>query len=210
MERRNCSTGCGIMAAWIEKITSIVKDHMAPLQGSVHSFDHVQRVYAIATFLAKEEKADLELVQMSALLHDVGRALGEPHNETGAKRTDEILTDLQYPPEKRDKIVRIVLHHPLRFKGTLRSLEEQIIWDADKLDLLGVIGVARVFHFYGALNRSFDGAVKYCHDQLRSIPNFMHTPTAKNLAERRHREAMSFLSALDKELAVTTESVRWP
>ena len=76
---------------------------MSTLKGSVHSFEHVKRVYEMATFLAKEERADLELVQIGALLHDIGRPVGEPHRETGAKLTDKILKELKYPQKKGKK-----------------------------------------------------------------------------------------------------------
>ncbi len=194
------------MKAWIENIESTVKEKMSTLEGSVHSFEHVKRVYEMATFLAKEEKADIELVQIGALLHDIGRAIGEPHGEIGAKLTNEILLELKYPQEIREKIVGIVLHHPLRLKDKLESLEERIIWDADKIDLMGMIGIARAFHWYGELNRSFEGAVKSCYEGLRQIHNLLNTPTAKKIAEGRHIEMKSFLSALEKELSVTIET----
>ncbi len=194
------------MKAWIENIELIVKEKMSTLEGSVHSFEHVKRVYEMATFLAKEEKADIELVKIGALLHDIGRPIGEPHRETGAKLTDKILKELNYPQEKREKIVGIVLHHPLRFKDTLESLEEKIIWDADKIDLMGMIGIARAFHWSGELNRSFESAVKYCNEWISQIHNLLNTPTAKKIAEIRHIETKSFLSALEKELSVTIET----
>ncbi len=194
------------MKGWIENIESIVMEKMSTLKGSVRSFEHVKRVYAVATFLAKEEKADLELVQIGALFHDIGRPVGEPHGETGAKLTDQILKEIKYPREKREKIVRIVLYHPLRFKDKLESLEEKIIWDADKIDLMGMIGIARAFHWSGELNRTFEDAVKYCYEWGRKIHSLLNTSTAKKIAEIRHMETKSFLSALEKELSVTIET----
>lgn len=72
-------------------LESIVKEKMASIKDSVHSFEHVKRVFKTATFLAKEENADVELVQIGALLHDVGWTVGKPHHETGAKLANEVL-----------------------------------------------------------------------------------------------------------------------
>ena len=71
-----------------------MKEKMSILNGTAHSYEHVNRVFKVATFLAKKEKADLELVQIGSLLHDIGRVVGEPHNETGAKLASKILTEI--------------------------------------------------------------------------------------------------------------------
>jgi len=73
------------MSTLVKTLTPIVKERMHLLQGTAHSYEHVERVFKIATLIAKKEKADLELVQLGALLHDIGRVVAEPHNETGAQ-----------------------------------------------------------------------------------------------------------------------------
>ena len=70
---------------------------MSILKGTAHSYEHVNRVVKIATFLAEKEKANLELVQIGALLHDIGWAVGKPHNETGAELASKILKEINYP-----------------------------------------------------------------------------------------------------------------
>lgn len=188
------------MAALIENLESVVKEKMSVLKGTAHSYEHVNRVVKIATFLAKNEKANVELVQIGALLHDMGWAAGNPHNETGAKLAKEILKEINYPSEKSEKIVTIILHHPLAFKDKLETLEEKIVWDADKIDLLGVIGVVRAFHWLS--NKPFEAVVKTCFDELIPIYDLLNTQTAKKIAKRRRREMMGFLSALKRELSV--------
>jgi len=135
-----------------------VKEKMSALAGTAHSFEHVRRVVQIATFLAEKEKADIELVQVGAVLHDVGWAVGQPHNETGARLTRGILKELDYPEEKSVKVVRIVLYHPTDLRNKTETLEEKVVWDADKIDLLGALGIARGFHWYG--KKPFDATVK--------------------------------------------------
>jgi uncharacterized protein len=177
----------------------IVKEKMLPLEGTAHSYEHVDRVVKIALLLAKKEKADIELVHVGAVLHDVGRCVGQPHNETGAKLASEILNDVHYPPKKTQKITRIVLLHNLD-SNKLNSLEEKIVWDADKIDLLGAVGIARGFHWCG--KQSFDSAVKLAFETYTPIYDMLNTKSARRLAERRNKETMSFLSALEKELSL--------
>jgi len=189
------------MATLIENLESVVKEKMSVLKGTAHSYEHVNRVVKIATFLAKNEKANVELVKIGALLHDIGWAAGNPHNETGAKLANKILKEMNYPSEKSEEIVGIILHHPLTFKGKLETLEEKIVWDADKIDLIGVVGVVRAFHWLG--NKPFEAVVKTCFEELTPIYNLLNTQTAKKIAKRRLREMMAFLSSLKKELSVT-------
>ena len=122
------------MISLIEDLKRIVKEKMSIVKGTAHSYEHVNRVFKIATFLAKLEKADLELVQLGALLHDVGRGVGEPHNEAGAKLADIILEDLKYPQKRREMVVKIVLNHRFSLWDRLETLEEKIVWDAEMLN----------------------------------------------------------------------------
>lgn len=185
----------------MKNLESIVEEKMSALKGTAHSYEHVNRVFKIATFLAKKEKTNVELVQIGALLHDIGWAVGQPHNETGAKLASKILKELNYPPEKSEKIVMIILRHPLAFKDKLETLEEKIVWDADKIDLLGVIGIVRAFHWLG--NKPFETVVKTCFEEMKPIYNLLITQTAKKIAKRRYRQMVDFLAALERELSVT-------
>lgn len=122
----------------------------------------------IATILAQREKADIELVQTTALLHNIGRTAGEPLNETGAKLASEILKQSATCPQERiERVAKIVINHPIAFRNKLQTLEEKIVWDADKLDLLGVVGIARVFHWLG--RKPFEAAVDTCFEELKPI-----------------------------------------
>jgi uncharacterized protein len=184
----------------IEELERIVKEKMSPLDGTAHSYEHVARVIKIALLLAKKEKANVELVQAAAILHDVGRSIGQPHNETGAKLAFEILNSLRVPPQKAQKIARIVLLHHMDSTDKLNSIEEKIVWDADKIDLLGAVGIARGFHWCG--KQSFDSAVKLAFETFTPIYGMLNTKSARELAEKRNKETMSFLSALKKELSL--------
>lgn len=188
------------MESLMRKLETIVEEKMLPMKGTAHSYEHAKRVLKVASFLAEKEKADMELVRIGAVLHDIGWSLGQPHNETGAKLASEILGQANYPRERSEKIVKIVLHHPFDLRDKLETLEERIVWDADKIDLLGAVGIARGFHWCG--KRTFEDAVKLSFEVFSPIYDMLNTPTAKKIARNRNNETMSFLSALPKELSL--------
>lgn len=118
---------------------------------SAHGFDHVLRVTQIAERLAVEEGADLEIVRTAALLHDIGRAqqecTGISHAELGGKAAREILAG--HPPERVEAIAIAIEQHRFRVANPPTSLEARVLYDADKLDAIGAIGVARAYAFGG-------------------------------------------------------------
>jgi uncharacterized protein len=188
------------MESDLEALWTIVKEKMSVLEGTAHSFAHVNRVVKIAAILAEKEKADRELVQTAALMHDIGYAVGEPHNKTGAALASDILKQsTNCPEEKIEKIIKIILHHPIAFRDRLETLEEKVVWDADKIDLLGVIGIVRVFHWLG--KKRFEDVVNVCFEEVKPIYNSLNTPSARRIAEKRHRRTIASLSALGQELS---------
>jgi len=188
------------MPSLVKTLAPVVKERMNFLQGTAHSYEHVGRVLKVATLVAKKEKADLELVQLGALLHDIGRTVAEPHNETGAKLAKEILTEIGYPEHRRKKIARIVMLHPLDFKDRLQTPEEKIVWDADKIDLLGAAGIARGFHWCG--KQPFESAVDLAFQVFTPIYDQLNTPTARKIASKRNKITTAFLSSLKEELSL--------
>ena len=74
---------------FLERVKNIIRDYME--ESTTHDYEHTLRVFQTASILAIQENADLELVQISALLHDIGRSIDEPHNETGAEKAREIV-----------------------------------------------------------------------------------------------------------------------
>lgn len=192
---------CRTMPFFIDNLKTIVIERMSVLEGTAHAYSHVDRVLRIATFLAKKEKANMELVQAGALLHDIGWPIGQPHNETGARLACEILNEMHYPAAKTERVARIVLLHPLDYRDRLKTLEEKIVWDADKIDLLGAVGIARGFHWQG--KKPFEATVKLAYEVYTPIYNMLNTPTAKEIAIKRHEETMSFLAVLKKELSLS-------
>jgi uncharacterized protein len=117
--------------------------------GSGHDFDHVIRVLAVAQRIALAEDADLAVVCTAALLHDVGESEGrKDHHLRGAAISRDIL---QYePPEFVEAVAHAIEAHRFRADPAPCTLEARVVSDADKLDAIGAIGVARVFAHAGA------------------------------------------------------------
>jgi uncharacterized protein len=185
----------------LESLENIVREKMSDLAASAHSFDHVQRVYDIATLIAEQEQADIEVVQVGALLHDIGRIIGDPHSQNGVALARDILQTLQHPADKINVIANIIAQHDL--KGQPKTLEEQIVWDADKIDLLGIMGIVKTFHYAGETQRSFDEACAFCFNRLHTIFPMLHTRTAQKIAQKRNAQLLKALKLLDRELKLT-------
>ncbi len=115
----------------------------------VHDFDHVQRVYHMATRIALAENADLEIVQTAALLHDVadseaGTAARENHHIASAEFAVEVLQKESWQPERIAAVQHCIRAHRFRARDERpETLEARVLFDADKLDVLGAVGVAR-------------------------------------------------------------------
>ena len=189
---------------------------------SAHDFDHVLRVLALAERLARAESADIEIVRAAALLHDIARVdedvTGGDHAQMAADRACEILLARGIAPQKADAVAHAIAAH--RFRGTTapQTLEAQILFDADKLDSIGAIGVARAYAVSGALNQRLWSQVApdtvATRDQrnanhtavaefvvkLSKVRERMFTATARKIAEERHAYMADFFARLEREV----------
>ena len=172
------------------------------LNGGAHSYDHVDRVLKIATHLAKMENADSERVKTASLLHDIGRTIGEPHAENGVEPARKILTQLDVPPEEIDMILRIVRYHDVEGRDRLETLEEKIVWDANKMDLIGLTGVSRDFHYAGETGVPFNDAVAWCSNRGMRQPYEFFTDAAKKIAVNRYESMRRFAQQIENELSL--------
>ena len=117
---------------------------------SVHNFDHVLRVYRTAEHLARQENADLEIVRAAALLHDVadstaGTQQRKEHHIASAEFATQVLAEEGWQPERIAAVQHCIRAHRFRNNGDEpQTIEAKVLFDADKLDVLGAIGVVRV------------------------------------------------------------------
>lgn len=186
---------------------------------SFHSKAHVERVYKFATKLAEEENADLEIVKAAALLHDVARAMEDDgkikdHAVESAKIAGKILRDIDFPEEKIDKVVHCIEVHRFRKGMKAESLEAKILQDADRLDIIGAIGIARAFALGGWLNvpmydpsippkEQYDGksltSVNLIYEKILRVKDTLNTVAAKEIVEGRHKFVEQFLERFLRE-----------
>jgi uncharacterized protein len=195
--------------------------------GPAHDFSHVERVYALAERIAQAEGADLFTVRMAALLHDVGRSVESERSETGPDRHEEESVKLSEPflegiglePQQIKRILEAILRHRHRRAREPVSLEDKCLFDADKLDSLGAVGVARAYLWLGEYGRSVyyppesytaidpannsvevDSAQREFHIKLRHLKDRMHTATGKRIAQERHARMERILSEIEAEV----------
>lgn len=124
---------------------------------SVHDFDHILRVLALAERIARAEGANMDVVRTAALLHDWGRAEAVAqqldHAQVAASRARMWLMARDYPPVQIEAVTHAIAAHRFRTAPAPATLEAQVLFDADKLDAIGAIGVARAFAYGGAHNQ---------------------------------------------------------
>ena len=218
----------------LEEIKEIVKKE---LSGSHHDIEHVERVYNLCLHLAKyESDVDLEILKTAALLHDVARfkefqdKTGKiEHATLGAEMAEETLETLGYSRDKIDKIKHCIIVHRYRRNRKPRTIEAKILFDADKLDALGAVGVARAFMMAGHYNQKIYSNIpidEYLRDNVREgkaegglkdvskhtpnieyelklkhIPERLYTPKAKAIAKERLQFMENFFERLKMEIS---------
>jgi len=162
---------------------------------SSHDFTHVARVLKYAEMLAKKEKADLEIVRYAALFHDYVREaeheIKGDHANLSAKAAEKILPRY-VAKEKIPAIVRAIRCHSRRSGVRPKAPEDKIIWDADKLDGFGSIGVIRYLIIGDHLGWTIKRGAKHALDELIDIYNngFVYTKTAQKIVRKKFKESV--------------------
>ncbi|MDD1686336.1 HD domain-containing protein [Methanoregula sp.] len=186
----------------------IIRDHVRNvLNGSgSHGLDHIERVTALCEQIGREEHADMAILIPAALLHDIARPLekeqGLPHEQEGARMAEEFLRSIQYDARCIPAIAAAIRTHRYRSKERPAAPEAQILSDADKLDALGAIGIARTFVRAGEHGGSIQDGIDHFHDKLLKLPDLMYTGTARRIARERHAFLVRFLAILEEELSI--------
>jgi uncharacterized protein len=193
-------------------------------QSPAHDFEHIIRVYKNAEMISKqEESVDLDIVLAAALLHDLvvypkGSSKTINSADDSAEIAKKILLEYKnYPREKIEKVADAIRTHSYSKRLVPETLEGKILQDADRLDAIGAIGIARTFSVGGSENRSlYNPTDPFCKSErqlddtqwtldhikkkLMILKNSMHTKTAKKIAEERTEFMELFLNQLRKEI----------
>lgn len=188
---------------------------------SAHDFAHILRVYKNAQKLCKQEKANEKLVLSAVLLHDIvsyPKSDKRSHlsSQQSAKKAEKILKKLDFTNNEIQIVSDAIRDHSFTRGKTPQTLEGKILQDADRLDAIGAIGIARVFAVGGSEKRAFYNIVDpFCktrdpNDKLWTIDHFyqkllkletmMNTKSAKIEAKKRTKFLKNFLSEFAKEI----------
>jgi uncharacterized protein len=206
------------LAALRETARSYFDDGLSP----AHDWHHVERVEALAERLLDDHPdADERVVRPAVLLHDIGRAREDrgdidDHAAWGASAARSLLADRGVPEERVDAVCHAVRAHRYSTGPEPETLEAQILSDADNLDALGAVGIARCFTYGGERGETIHdpdlppgaddtavGATQYnhFHKKILDLPDRMYTDAGRAIAADRREVVESFLDRFDREVA---------
>lgn len=175
-------------------------------EGTGHDYFHIERVVKVAKRIAREESANLFLVELAAWLHDVGDHKLNGGVDKSEEMISEFLIGLNVPQEIISKTIEIVSQVSFSKGKVAESLEAQIVQDADRLDAIGAIGLARVFAYGGSKEREIWNpenpemtTIQHFYDKLLKLKDLMNTNSARKIAEERHQYLEEFLDRFYKE-----------
>lgn len=211
----------------IDETIIFVKETLQHAEGG-HDWFHIERVFNNSILIAKEEKVNHLVVSLGALLHDIADAKFHDGNESlGPKMAIDFLTFMGTSKDIIDHVVKIIKFSS--FKAGLAdtkdnqkqfsSIELQVVQDADRLDAIGAIGIARAFNYGGFKNRAlYDPSIppnlemtkeqykkstaptiNHFYEKLLLLKDKMNTNTGKQLAEERHQFMLDYLEQFYKE-----------
>lgn len=219
----------------VEETITFVKETLQNAEGG-HDWFHIQRVFNNTMLIAKDEKVDILVVSLGALLHDIADAKFHDGDEyIGPKMATDFLTSLGVPKKVINHVVKIIenssfkssLNNGKTKKKPFSSKELQVVQDADRLDAIGAIGIARTFNYGGFKNRAIYNpdippnlkmtkeeykkstapTINHFYEKLLLLKDKMNTKTGKELAEKRHQYMLDYLKQFYMEwnpLAVRT------
>lgn len=187
--------------AVLDKVRVLISDNN---QSVAHRMDHIQRVLSNSCDLAEYyPEADLELLKLSALLHDICQPFDrkEEHVKLSVNMAREILQEVGYPAERAEKVLRIISEHSTECISINRptSIEAKILFDADKLDGLGASGIARVFALFGQQGKVPLEAVPWYLHKMKAASENIQTEQGRLLATERSKYVLDFIERIKAE-----------
>ena len=200
----------------IHNTINFVKNELKDAEGG-HDWFHIERVYKNALLISKNEEVDKTIVALGALLHDIADYKFHGGDETIAPKMARQFLESQFlSEEKIEHVVKIIENISFRGGNTAQefnSMELEVIQDADRLDAIGAIGIARTFNYGGFKNRkmydpeikpnlnmtpeeyknSNDPTINHFYEKLLLLKDNMNTKTGRKIAEERHQFMKKFL-----------------
>ena len=170
-------------------------------QSLAHDWGHCQRVWYIARSIAKNYKGiDLEVLEVSSMLHDIDQPynMKKEHAKRSLNLADKILKEFNY--EKRDKVLSVIEQHSTEKIIKKGSMEAKILFDADKLDGLGPIGIARVFLYCGQKGINIEQTIRWYNRKINIALKNLQTKEGKQMANERLKFTKNFIQNLKKSM----------
>lgn len=178
-------------------------------EGTGHDYYHIERVVINARKILRTEQADSFIVELAAWLHD----LGDHKLHNGIDKSEELISaflkSLAVEPSIIDRIIEIVSQVSFSKGNRPSSIEAEIVQDADRLDAIGAIGIARCFAYGGSKNRILyspdekekeNSSIQYFYDKLFKLKDMMNTESAKLIAAKRHAFMEEYIAQFYKEV----------
>ncbi|MGD9964544.1 MAG: HD domain-containing protein [Candidatus Izemoplasmatales bacterium] len=193
----------------MNNVVELAKDYVKKIlsnESTGHDYLHSMRVYKMAIHLAEDKEVDLILISLAALLHDLD---DYKIAKEGSKRALNFLNE-HVNEKTKDKVMDIInnMSYSSFKKGkTVNCLEGKIVQDADRLDALGAIGIARTFAYSGKTNRPIysenegvESAISHFYDKLIKLENLMNLDEAKSIAKERTKFIYEYLEKFYQEI----------
>lgn len=209
----------------IEKTINFVKEKLKGAEAG-HDWFHIERVWKLSKKISEKEGGNIEVIELSALLHDIADPKFHNGDETLAtKISSEFLESIKVEEKIINQVLYIIENISFKNRGESHqnpSLGLQIVQDADRLDAIGAIGIARTFNFGGFKNnlmyhpeiqpklnmskeeykKSNGTTINHFYEKLLLLKDLMNTKTAKKIASERHDFMLKFLDEFYKEWKV--------
>lgn len=168
---------------------------------AAHDWSHIERVWEYARTIARTEPAtDWQVLQPAVFLHDVGdKTFGEGDEVLEAETVARLLEPVAVPADTVPAITNAINAHSYSRGLEPPSLEAAILQDADRLDAMGAVGVARCFATGAARGRTLYDSAQHFYDKLLKLRDGMNTAEGRRLAEERHTFLETFLAQFWRE-----------
>lgn len=210
------------MSPLIQHTITFVKDQLQGAEAG-HDWFHIERVWKLSKKIAQSENCNLEVVELSALLHDIADSKFHDGDENLAlKISRDFLENQNVSPEIIEQTLFIIKNISFKNRGEVPGdlpIELKIVQDADRLDAIGAIGIARTFNFGGFKNnlmyhpeippklnmskeeykKNQGTTINHFYEKLLLLKDLMNTRKGKDLAEERHQFMLGFLGEFYKE-----------
>lgn len=206
----------------IRKTINLVKEKLEGTE-SGHDWFHIERVWKLSLQIQEKEGGDKLIIELAALLHDIADAKFHNGDETlASKIVRNFLTEQNLDPSVMEKVIFIIENMSFKNRNDAPEnlpLELKIVQDADRLDAIGAIGIARTFNFGGYKNnlmyhpdikpklnqtkeeykKSNGTTINHFYEKLLLLKDLLNTDTAKNIADHRHQFMLQFLEEFYNE-----------